>query len=508
MSMLEYFFSNQYTGCEQLFENLQIWQYKKYRDLQGSYPVIFISFASVKGKTYEDARLGIVQILLDLYAKFDFLKESVELNKKEKAYMDYIKEDAPDPLVVRALHRLSLCLAKHYKKKVLIFLDEYDTPLQEAYINGYWNELTEFLRGLFNSAFKTNPCLERGILTGITRISEESIFSDLNNLEIVTTSSRKYETSFGFTEAEVELILEEFDCAKRLEQVRYWYDGFRFGKRNDIYNPWSITKFLDTGRFENFWANTSSNSLVGKLIQEGSADIKIEMEDLLAGKNIESYIDEEIVFDQLKESDSAIWSLLLASGYLKADQIPEDAQGMYRLSITNHEVGNMFHKMISQWFRKSNVRYNDFIRALLADDVDYMNEYMNQISMQTFSSFDTGKKASGKTEPERFYHGFVLGLIVDLSDRYQIKSNRESGLGRYDVMLEPLDRKENAYIFEFKVKQSVKEKNLEETVRNALKQIKEKNYDEELISRGFPENQILHYGFGFDGKKVLIGKDV
>ena len=507
MSMLEYFFSNQYAGCGRYFENLHIWTNEKYRELQGSYPVIFISFAAVKGKTYEDSRMGIIQILLDLYAKYDFLRTSSALNEKEKAYLDYIKEDVSDSVAGLALYRLALCLAKHYERKVLIFLDEYDTPLQEAYVNGYWNELTAFLRGLFNSAFKTNPYLERGILTGITRISKESIFSDLNNLEIVTTGSKKYETAFGFTEKEIEQILTEFDCKDKLEQVRYWYNGFHFGSHTDIYNPWSITKFLDTGKFENFWANTSSNSLIGKLIREGSSDIKIEMEDLLAGKTIASPIEEELVFDQLQESDSAVWSLLLASGYLKADHIPENGEELYLLSITNHEVRNMFRKMIRGWFQKSNVRYNDFIKALLVDDVDYMNEYMNQISVQTFSSFDTGKKVSEEAEPERFYHGFVLGLIVDLGGRYLITSNRESGLGRYDVMLEPTDKTEKAYIFEFKVRQASKEKSLEETVENALNQIKNKRYDQDLKARGIPEANIYHYGFAFEGKKVLIRKD-
>lgn len=508
MSMMEYFYSNQYAGYSKYFEGLQIWKSEKYRELQGSYPVIFISFASVKGATYQDARMGIIQILLDLYARFDFLRTSPALNKKEKAYLDYVNEDMPDSVADRALYRMALCMAKHYGKKVLIFLDEYDTPLQEAYVNGYWNELTAFLRGIFNSAFKTNPYMERGILTGITRISKESIFSDLNNLEIVTTGSRKYETAFGFTREEVEKVLIEFGCMDQLEQVRYWYDGFRFGSRTDIYNPWSITKFLDTGRFENFWANTSSNSLVGKLIQEGSPNIKVDMEDLLSGKNIETPVDEEIVFNQLQESDSAIWSLLLASGYLKADHIPQNSEEWYQLSITNHEVKNMFRKMIRGWFQKSNVRYNDFIKALLVDDVDYMNEYMNQISLQTFSSFDSGKKPSEEAEPERFYHGFVLGLIVDLAGRYRITSNRESGLGRYDVMLEPTDQKENAYIFEFKVRQAAKEKSLEETAANALNQIKNKNYNQTLKDRGIPDGNIHYYGFAFEGKKVLIRKDV
>lgn len=506
MSMLEQFFSNQYAEEGILFEGLSVWKDEKYRSLQGSYPVIFLSFAAVKGESYEVARLSIIQLLVRLYGKYSFLESSEIMSAQDLEYFHSVKLDMSDAAAAFAIHYLSDYLSRYYGKKVLILLDEYDTPLQEAYVNGYWDKMSGFIRSLFNAAFKTNPALERALLTGITRVGRESIFSDLNNLEVVTTTSQKYETAFGFTENEVSEALSVFGLSEQMGKVKAWYDGFRFGGKRDIYNPWSITKYLDSGKFDSYWANTSSNSLVSKLMQEGTPDMKMDMEELLNGGKIETEIEEEIVFDRLDDNCAAVWSLLLASGYLKVECAPEDrAGGIYSLSLTNYEVQNMFRRMIRDWFGRASIRYNDFIKALLDDDVDYMNLYMNQIAMQTFGSFDVGKKTSDFVEPERFYHGFVLGLIADLSDRYEILSNRESGLGRYDVMIVPLKKEQNAYIFEFKVRRSGKEKNLEETVRNALKQITEKEYDAELISRGISKERIRHYGFAFEGKQVLIG---
>lgn len=447
-------------------------------------------------------------MIIDLYAKYGDLLQGDALNPQEKEYFDFIGADMSDAVAAMALHRLSICMYRYYGKKVIILLDEYDTPLQEAYIYGYWEKLAEFIRSLFNCTFKTNPYMERGLLTGITRVSKESIFSDMNNLEVVTTTSEKYATSFGFTEDEVAAALALFGLVENKEKVRYWYDGFRFGSRRDIYNPWSITKYLDCGKFGTYWAKTSSNHLVGQLIQESSPAIKIAVEDLLAGKQIVTALDEEIVFEQLDESDAAIWSLLLASGYLKVDAVTaeeDEEDTLYQLSLTNLEVKKEFRRMIQKWFRNPSARYNDFIKALLADDVDYMNQYMNQVALQTFSYFDTGKQPSAPAEPERFYHGFVLGLIVDLSDRYRITSNRESGLGRYDVVMEPLDRKSRAMVLEFKVFNPAKEMRLEETVANALSQIEDKGYDTELIAGGISREAIRHYGFAFRGKEVLIG---
>ena len=510
MSMTEYFFSVNYSDMGQYFKELSIWKEERFREIQGTYPVISLSFADIKATTYESARMSIIRKLVRLYSAFDFIRSSEALNEKDRIYFDSVGEDMSDDAAAVGINYMSDYLSRYYGKKVIILLDEYDTPLQEAYVHGYWEELTAFIRSLFNSTFKTNPYMERGLLTGITRVSKESIFSDLNNLEVVTTTSEKYSTSFGFTEEEVFTALENAGIPEEKEHVRYWYDGFSFGNRKDIYNPWSITKYLDTGEYGTYWADTSGNALVSTLIRHSSAKIKSEMEDLLNGGEICTELDEQVIFEQLGRKRGAIWSLLLASGYLKTTRHEMDrrtGKREYFLKITNHESMLMFEEMIESWFAEEDSAYGNFKEALLAGDLDYMNQFMNQVALQSFSSFDSGTKPSENLEPERFYHGFVLGLIVDLAGKYHITSNRESGFGRYDVVMEPLQKQFDAIVMEFKVQNPAKEESLQHTVQNALLQIEEKNYDTELLARGIPKSKIRHYGFAFCGKKVLIGTD-
>lgn len=457
MSMLNCFFSNQFTGREDLFKGLAVWKKEKYRNMQGTYPVIFLSFAAIKGSNYEDARDGIIMAINEAYSEHRYLLESNELTDGERKCfeeLDYyaknpgIKKQVANDTICNAVKNLANCLSRYYKKKVIILLDEYDTPMQEAYLYGYWKEFTAFIRSLFNATFKTNPYLERAMMTGITRVSKESVFSDLNNLNVVTTTSTEYETCFGFSEEEVFQALEERGMNNQKKLVKSWYDGFVFGNTHDIYNPWSITNFLDKKQVRPYWADTSSNSMIDELIRKASTDIKEKMEELLQGKEIVVNFDEQIVFEQLDN-------------------------------------------------------YNQFMKALLSDDIDAMNYYMNQIIMTTFSYFDVGQN-----EPERFYHGFVLGLIADQTDIYEIRSNRESGFGRYDVMMIPKIKETKKYpaiIMEFKVRNIKREESLEDTVQTALTQIKEKCYDAELYDRGLKKEEIHHYGFAFEGKKVLIG---
>mgnify|MGYP004470456673 FL=1 len=508
MSMVQEFFSIEYAHRADLFENLDIWKDEKYRRLQGTYPVISLSFAGVKEKDYQNARKKICQLLTKLYAENAFLLESNLLYETDKAYFRRVCENMDDSDASLALSQLCDFLKRYYEKNVIILLDEYDTPMQEAYVNGYWDELVAFTRNIFNSAFKSNPYMERAIMTGITRVSKESIFSDLNNLKVVTTTSDEYATSFGFTQEEVISALDECGYGDMRERVRAWYDGFVFGQHRDIYNPWSILNFLDTGKIGTYWANTSSNSLIGKLLKEGSSSIKTSFEQLLKGKSIQCPIDEQIVYEQLTFNEDAIWSLLLASGYLKVLQYEpmEVAENdpVYELAITNMEVRRMFRGMVQGWFKSIKTEYNSFIEALLKGDLDTMNAYMNRIVLQAFSYFDTANDLLGE-QPERFYHGFVLGLIVELDEEYIISSNRESGFGRYDVALEPKDKTKNAVIIEFKVFNPRKEKTLEDTVHTALEQIEEKKYETALITRGIAKERIYKYGFAFEGKNVLIG---
>lgn len=467
MDMLKCFFSNQYRDQGQLFEGLNIWKEEKYQQLQGTYPVIYLSFADVKQTNYKDAVLKIKKIITDVYQQYIELAGWEGLTEVQVRQFQSVDPYMDDVTAQCALKDLSGYLYRYYEKKVIILLDEFDTPMQEAYIHGYWDEFTAFIRSLFNAA------------------------------------------CFGFTQEEVFTALEEFQLAGQKDAVKQWYDGFTFGSQRDIYNPWSITNYLKEKKLLAYWASTSSNDLINRLIQTSKPDVKEFMEELLNEREIVLNFDEQIVFDQLETKENAIWSLMVASGYLKIDKI--EYRGIlhvpwYHLKITNLETLGMFSEMFVGWFQNTRSNYNAFIKAMLCGNIKEMNAYMNEVALATFSSFDTGSHPSGRTQPERFYHGFVLGLLVELRDQYEVRSNRESGYGRYDVMLIPRQKNQLAFVLEFKVYDAQEELKLEDTVQSALVQIEEKDYDTELIERGISKSKIRHYGFAFEGKRVLIGE--
>jgi len=521
MSMLECFFSRKYENRADLFEGLSIFGHdsdrEKFRNLQGRFPVIFLTFANIKADRYLEMENKIVEVIASLYNENDYLLDGDCLNTNEKEYYKNIKIGMPGDIAVGAVHQMACFMQRYYNENVIILLDEYDTPMQEAWLSGYWNKAVSFFSSFFNATFKTNPYLERGMITEITRIAKESIFTGMNNLKLITTTSDKYATAFGFTEREVFDALDDMDFGSEKEDVKKWYDGFTFGSHTDIYNPWSISSFIENnGKYENYWADTSSNGLVNSLMQTGVPGIKQTMEALLQGKSFEAELDEKIVFDQLDGSVSAVWSLLLATGYLKVldlKYVGERKRKVYTLTLTNMEAESIFEKMVKGWFGGSTeTYYNEFINALLHDNVRKMNTFMNKVALNTFSSFDSGNKPSEQTEPERFYHGFVLGMVVNMADTYIVRSNRERGqyepcsYGRYDVMLEPVDKGGKAFIFEFKVLDPDEdEETLEDTLAAAHRQIAEKKYETELVSRCFAPEKIRKYGFAFRGRECLIG---
>ena len=515
MSMLECFFSRKYEGRADLFDGLSIFEQdsdqEKYRNLQGRFPVIFLTFANIKADKYTEMEKKITETIASLYENNRHLLETNCLSENEKEYYKSIKIGMPGDIAVGAVHQMACFMQRYYKENVIILLDEYDTPMQEAWLSGYWNKAVSFFSNFFNATFKTNPYLERGMITGITRIAKESIFTGMNNLKVVTTTSDRYATAFGFTEKEVFDALDDVGFGSEKKDVKKWYDGFSFGNYTDIYNPWSIASFIENnGKYENYWADTSSNGLVNALMQTGVPGIKQTMEALLQGKSFEAELDEKIVFDQLDGSVSAVWSLLLATGYLKVldlKYVGERKKKVYTLALTNMEAEFIFENMVKGWFSgNTETYYNEFINALLNDNVRKMNTFMNKVALNTFSSFDSGNKPSEQTEPERFYHGLVLGMVVNMADTYIVRSNRESGYGRYDVMLEPVDKNGKAFIFEFKVLDPDEDEvTLEDTLAAAHRQIAEKKYETELVSRGFAAEKIRRYGFAFRGRECLIG---
>ena len=505
MSMMEYFFSTKHAGRADLFEGLSIWEHEEFRALQGIYPVINITLADIKEKTHEGAINEIKLIIQSIFNSFTYLADSDKLTSIDKKRFEAHIENPAVESLARSLRFLSELLYKHHGKKVLIFLDEYDTPMQEAFSSGYWNEIVEFIKNLFNATFKTNPYLEKSLITGITRVSKESIFSDFNHVSIVSTLSKQYETAIGFTEEEVFAAMDEYGLTEK-EKVKFWYDGFNFGNHSAMYNPWSIINYLKYQEFKPYWANTSSNGLVSLVLRQASPELKMEMERLLDGKSIKTSIDEQLIFDNLTGGgeDVSTYSLLLASGYMTGTLLvnDEDEGEIYNIRITNHETRRMFKSLIKKWFSGRHNQYNRFVTALLAGGLEEMNYYMANVSSNVFSFFDTGINAA-----ENFYHAFTLGLMVELRDRYIITSNRESGFGRYDIMLEPRNKNsDDAIIIEFKVFKEMHEDTLKDTAAAALKQIEEKQYAAVLMEKGISAEKIRKYGFAFKGKDVLIAE--
>ncbi|MBE6123027.1 MAG: hypothetical protein E7190_10025 [Erysipelotrichaceae bacterium] len=513
LNMTERFFSLKYAGQSDLFKGLDIYNDKDMMKLQGAFPVISLSFANIKSIDYPSFVIEMSAVIRQVYRSYEYLLDSTdisEVNKKEIKRMIEIPENSKSrdyPLTVseisNSLNRLSEILNQAYGRNVYILLDEYDTPLVESFTHGYWDQASQLIRSMFNSSFKTNAYLDRAIMTGITRVAKESIFSDLNNLAVYSVTRNQYADKFGFTEQEVFDALDEYGLSDEKENVKYWYDGFTFGRTRDIYNPWSITNYLKNQEYLCYWANTSSNSLISSLVWNGSPDIKQQFGKLMQGETIQAEIDDEIVFNQLSYNTKLIWSLLLAAGYVKGEKL----QGKtYLLSLTNHEVRDSFEEMVRNWFNTEKSGYDGFIRALLRCDTEEMT-YLLRDTLASVTSFYDGGKEESEQNPEKFYHGLVLGMIVTLKNRYAITSNRESGYGRYDILMKPLNDTDPAFVIEFKVKSDT-EKDPEETAQRALKQIREKEYVTALLNENISPERIHCLGMGFAGKSVFITEEM
>ncbi|MCD7957737.1 MAG: ATP-binding protein [Lachnospiraceae bacterium] len=500
LNMVETFFSVRYQNRMDLFDGFFIVGEERFRAMQGTLPVINLSLADVKQGSYESMCNAMRIQFAELFERHSYLLDSDKLSGAEKETFSQITwQKASDEMCMKAIRFLAQCMYEHFGKKVLILLDEYDTPMLESYTAGYWDTAIEYIRRMFHAAFKDNPYLDRALITGITRITHESIFSDLNNLAVVTTTTRMYETSFGFTEQEVFEAVDAYGFSEQKEEVRRWYDGFQFGSQKGIYNPWSILNFLKFGEFSPYWMNTSGNALIGKLVREGSVKVKDEFEILLKGGSILTEIDESITYAELRGDSKTIWSWLLATGYVKIVQRQSDR---YEIALTNYEVREALRKLVKKWFAESYDEYTEFIRMLLAGNLEGMQRYMEKVTLRTFSFFDVGGASSESDVAEQFYHGFTLGLIADLDRTHILTSNRESGFGRYDVCIEPRDGRTDGIIIEFKVFDPKKEDTLEETAKRALEQIETMKYETDLKARGI--RTVRKYGFAFRGKEVLI----
>ena len=504
------FLSRDFAGRgEELFGGLGVWEDPAMRELQGTVPVVAMSFARVKQSNFEAMCARINELMVSLVEAHAYLYEWSGLSDRDRQGLDSVARDMDAVTCTNVPNMLCRLLRRYHGVAPVVLLDEYDAPMECAWTHGYWDVASDFMRDLMNSTFKTNPAMGRGLITGVTRVSRESIFSDLNNLVVVTTSTPLYQTAFGFTQAEVDAALAEYGLATKRDAVRDWYDGFTFGGIGHIYNPWSMTQLLQFGEFRAYWANTSGNGLVSEVVRRGDEELKADFEELMRGGEVAKPIDEQVVFSELATTPEAVWALLLAAGYVTSSgPVPEFVEITPRsLRLTNREVRLSFDRMVRGWLAPANARYGQFERALLAGDARTATRCLAEVTLACLSSFD-GANRPAASQPERFYHGLVLGMLASLRGRWSVESNRESGFGRYDVALVPTDGAagtDPGVVMEFKVFDDWDEETLADTVARAHAQIDEKGYVAGLMERGIAPERIHTYGIAFRGKEVLVG---
>ncbi len=511
LSMLHYFFDTHSGGASEksLFDHLAI---SKETDLclvhQSNYPVISFSFKDVKQESFSDAYAAICNVIKRIYSHHRYLLDSETLAKEDKDIYKAILERRADKIDVQdALLSLTGYLRSYHGKRVVVLIDEYDTPIQSGYLHGYYSEVINFFRGFFGAGLKDNEDIFKAVLTGILRVAKENLFSGLNNLSIYSMLDKEYGAYFGFTEAEVSHLLKQAELEDRLDEIRSWYNGYKAGGMT-LYNPWSIANYIKKCKLQAYWINTSDNALVRKLMTTSSLHFKQQFENLLWDKPLEKIIDPNIVFADLDANETAVWSLLLMSGYLKSIASKDTEQGIVcRLQIPNREVRSLYRQIIEQWLSdgKDVEWYNKFLRALLTGDMPTFKASLGDVMLQTISCYDVAH------QPEAFYHGLMIGLTASLDKRsYQLKSNKESGHGRYDILMVPTDLQQLGIVIELKSVKPIDDANqlatlLEDEAQQALQQINSRHYDSEFRQHGL--SRWLKIGLAFSGKHFYLAEE-
>ena len=498
MSMLKYYFDCNAKDSKELFEGLKIMeQGEKYTSKLGAYPCLYLTLKDVNDSNYENMILDFKTAILEMYREHIYLLDSDKIYEDEKErIMDILYAREDEVALKTSVRELSSYLYRYYNKPVMLFIDEYDVPIQTAYIKKYYQQAMDFLKAFYGSTFKDNPYLEKTVLTGVSRVAKESIFSGANNFKVFTVLDNEFADDFGITSEEMDKVMKDFNVEDDKEEIKKWYDGYRIGNVEGIYNPWSVLNYLTDKQLKPYWVNTSSNDLI-KLTVKNSMTVKEKMERLLKDEEIEVPIKLETEIDGIENNEDNIWGLMLGTGYLKV--VEQIDRKMYKVKLPNYEIKTLFEDMVDEWF-SDKVQGND-LRSILKDLVELrLDEFQKKFRVLTkemFSYMDVGENTA-----ENFYHAFVLGMLVGLRDTYYVNSNRESGFGRYDIMLEPHDRNGNSFIMEFKVADSFEDESIEEVIESAKKQIEEKGYESNLRERGF--NNITKIVFAFKGKECKM----
>ena len=505
LSMLRYFFEKSPVDRAALFHDLAIWQQgERYTSEQGKYPIITLTFKSTKMQKWSDNYQLLSSAISNEFRRHRYLMDDKHLSAQDaRIYLSYLDGNASESAYGGSMAFLSKLLSEHYGENTIILLDEYDTLLNEAWIHGFYDEAIAFLRVFMNETFKNNLFLKKGIITGIFRVAKESIFSDMNNLKVSTLLSENYKEYFGFTEKEVLGLLEEFGMQDRAHDVASWYNGYRFGmdKPVVIYNPWSIVMFFNEKFLKPYWVNTSGNAIIRKLATEGKRTVQLSIQDLLEGKSIPNVqIDENIIYSEIMKSDTAIWSFMLMSGYLKPETAELRNGNIFcTLVPPNQEIYHFFRNMMRTWFEEATQAGDgqEMLSGLVNGELPAFRNHFTNMVLRMVSFNDVGDDTS-----ESFYHAFVLGMLVTLDGTHEVKSNRESGYGRYDVMIIPRDLSKKGVVIEFKKADRYGEESIESALDAAMVQIEEKRYVEELHARGVKD--VVKLGIAFKGKKVLM----